>query len=202
MEKKTTNTDSDIWQSFKNGSQDAFHTVYLDHFKSLIQYGLRIINNEELVKDVIHDLFVKIWNNKSTLTDVAHIRSYLLVSLRMSLLNKVKQNNRIQLYEEVEQLPFEMEFSVESKFVQKEAHTLQQRMLIEALNQLSPRQKEVIYLRYFEELDYDTIASIMELTVKATYKLTARGIDALKAIMNISKPSIIILLAGLNYQTV
>ena len=44
----------------------------------------------------------------------------------------------------------------------------------------------MIYLRYFEELDYAEIAVIMEVTVKAVYKLTARGLETLRQIRNIS----------------
>jgi len=72
---------------------------------------------------------------------------------------------------------------------------VQTQKLIDALNQLTPRQKEVIYLRYFEELDYEEIATIMDITIKATYKLRARGLDILRQIMNSSNSSLVVLLA-------
>jgi RNA polymerase sigma factor (sigma-70 family) len=63
------------------------------------------------------------------------------------------------------------------------------------MNSLSARQKEVIYLRYFEELSYDEIASIMHISVKATYKLSARALDSLRQILNVSNASLFILIA-------
>lgn len=160
---------AEIWQAFKGGDMDSFHAIYRQHFDGLYEYGMRLINNRDLVKDAIHDLFVKLWNNKSNLGDVSAVRSYLLVALRSTIYNKLEKNNRVRLYDEIEQMPFEMEFSVESDFIIKEAGKLQTQKLIEALNQLTPRQKEVIYLRYFQEMSYDEIASALQITVKATY---------------------------------
>ncbi len=156
---------------------------------------MRIVNDKELVKDAIHDLFVKLWNSKSNLGDVTAIRSYLLVSLRSTLYNRLKQNKRTVVKEINEEHQFEMVFSVESDFIKKETKSAQAQKLIDALNQLTPRQKEIIYLRYFEELDYEEIASIMNITVKATYKLSARGLEALRQILNISNSSLLALIA-------
>ena len=39
--------------------------------------------------------------------------------------------------------------------------------VIEALNKLKPRQREAIYLRYFEELDFDIIAQVMEMNIQS-----------------------------------
>ena len=88
-----------------------------------------------------------------------------------------------------------MVFSVESDFVDKEVRSVQTQKILAALNQLTPRQKEVIYLRYFEELDYEEIAVIMKITVKATYKLMARGLEALRQVMEVSIPSLLLFLA-------
>jgi RNA polymerase sigma factor (sigma-70 family) len=156
---------------------------------------MRVVSDKELVKDTIHDLFVKLWNHKANLGEVTAIRSYLLVSLRSTLYNKVRQGSRMVVTELNESLPFEMVFSVESEFIKKENQSVQTQKLIEALNQLTARQKEVIYLRYFEEMEYEEIAGIMNITVKATYKLTARGLDALRQILDVSPSSLILFLA-------
>ena len=192
---QTETNDHALWQSFKAGDRTSFQTIYFSWFKNLTEYGMRIIGDKELVKDCIHDLFVKLWNNRSNLGDVVVIRSYLVVSLRSTLLNKIQQNSRVAVSEFKDEHPFELVFSVESDFISKETADIQTQKLLDALNELSPRQKEVIYLRYFEEMDYEEIAAIMEITVKATYKLTARGLDCLRQIMDLSGTTLMLLLA-------
>lgn len=180
------NDDSALWRSFKEGDKDSFQAIYFQHFAHLYEYGMRLVVNRDLVKDCIHDLFVKLWNNKSNLGDVTAIRAYLLVSLRTIVYNKLQQSNRVVMTEVNDNGPFEMVFSVETEYIKEETRSAQAQQLVEALSQLTPRQKEVIYLRYFEELDYEEVANIMNITVKATYKLTARGLETLRQILNVS----------------
>jgi RNA polymerase sigma factor (sigma-70 family) len=184
-----------LWQSFKEGDRNSFQTLYFTYFNSLYEYGVRLTSNRELVQDCIHDLFVKLWNNKSNLGNITAVRSYLLVALKTTVYNKLKQNSRTVATEINDRHPFEMVFSVESDFIKKETRSGQAKKLVEALNQLTARQKEVIYLRYFEEMDYEEIAAIMGITVKATYKLTARGLDTLRQVLNVSNSSLLVLIA-------
>ena len=192
---RIANDDYSLWQSFKDGDKDSFEALYFNYFNNLYECGMRIVSDRELVKDCIQDLFIKLWNNKSNLTDVTAIRPYLLVSMRTTLFNKLQQNSRVKFTDINVNTGFEMVFSVESDFINKETKSAQAQKLIDAMNQLTPRQKEVIYLRYFEELEYEEIAAMMDITVKATYKLTARGLETFRQIMSISNSSLLMFMA-------
>ncbi|AHF17767.1 RNA polymerase sigma factor [Niabella soli] len=185
--------DYHLWQSLKEGKQEALANIYFNHFKSLYEYGVRITANEELVKDTIQDLFIKIWTNRSNFENITKIKPYLLVSLRSALYNKIQQSSKRPVRSLEMKDEFEMVFSAESKYIARESHLLQTQKLLAALNQLTPKQKELIYLRYFEELDYEEIARIMNSSLKAVYKLKARGLDTLKQLLHVSD----ILLLGL-----
>ena len=187
--------DTDLWQSFKEGDKDSFKNIYFKYFHNLYEYGMRISGDKEIVKDTIHDLFVKLWNNKSNLGDVTALRAYLLVALRSTLYNNLQKISRKPVEELSENTPFEMVFSVESDYIKKESALADNQKLKEALELLTPRQKEVIYLRYFEEMEYAEIAAIMNITVKGVYKLTARALETLRQILNISGTSLLLILA-------
>jgi len=180
------NDDTSLWQSFKAGDKDSFKIIYFKYYQNLYEYGIRITDDKEQLKDIIHDLFVKLWKNKSNLGDVTALRSYLLVSLRGAIYNNFQKISRKPVTEINENSPFELVFSVETDYINKETKSVQNQKLADALNLLSPRQKEVIYLRYLEELDYSEIAEMMNITIKALYKLSARGLDALRQILNVS----------------
>ena len=187
--------DTDLWQSFKEGDKDSFKNIYFKYFHNLYEYGMRISGDKEIVKDTIHDLFVKLWNNKSNLGDVTALRAYLLVALRSTLYNNLQKISRKPVEQLSENTPFEMVFSVESDYIKKESALADNQKLKEALELLTPRQKEVIYLRYFEEMEYAEIAAIMNITVKGVYKLTARALETLRQILNISGTSLLLILA-------
>ncbi|ANH82854.1 hypothetical protein A8C56_19355 [Niabella ginsenosidivorans] len=196
MPVKDIKDDYHLWQSLKEGKQEALASIYFNHFKSLYEYGLRITGDEELVKDTIQDLFIKIWTNRSNFENISKIRPYLLVSLRSALYNKIQQNGKRPVRALNTKDEFEMVFSAESKYIAGEARSLQTQKLLAALNQLTPKQKEIIYLRYFEELDYEEIVRVMNSSLKAVYKLKARGLDALKQLLHLSDILLIVLLAS------
>lgn len=70
----SSNTDAELWRSFKEGDRESFATIYYQYLKNLYEYGLRIVEDKNLVKDRIHDLFVKLWNNKLNLDEVRNVK--------------------------------------------------------------------------------------------------------------------------------
>ena len=53
-----------IWNRFLAGDNEAFSEVYQKYVQSLFLYGLQFTSDRELVKDSIHDLFVKLYRIK------------------------------------------------------------------------------------------------------------------------------------------
>ncbi|MCD2424904.1 sigma-70 family RNA polymerase sigma factor [Niabella pedocola] len=188
--------DYNLWQSLKEGNQEALATIYFTHFKNLYEYGLRIVQDKELVKDAIQDLFIKLWTNRTGFEDISKIRPYLLIALRSGLYNKLQQKEKRPVRPLGAGEEFDMVFSAESIYIDKESFSQQTQQLVHALNQLTAKQKEVVYLRYFEELDYEEIAKVMGSSLKSVYKLKARGLDALKQLLNISNTSLVMLFAA------
>lgn len=174
------------WADLLKGNQSALKQIYMDYHKSLFQYGIRILLDEEATKDCLHNLFVKIWTNHKKLSQTNNIKYYLMSALRNEIINYKTRENRYD-HNHTELEVFKLDFSVETEYIRKEEINEQTHQLTEAMNRLTPRQKEIIYLRYFEELDYPQIAEMMDVTVKGAYKLSARALEALKEIMQVDK---------------
>jgi RNA polymerase sigma factor (sigma-70 family) len=51
------------------------------------------------------------------------------------------------------------------------------------INTLPPRQKEIIFLRFYEGLSYDEIADIMSISINSAYKLLYKALENLQQIM-------------------
>jgi RNA polymerase sigma factor (sigma-70 family) len=194
-------TDTTLWESLQQGSQQAFATIYDRYFNRLYEYGMRLHPDEDLVKDAIQELFIKLWTNKDTLSTSVNPRPYLLVSLRSTIYNRLRpRKNAIVVAFDQEQHDFLAHFSAESAYIKKEQLQAQHQQLLNALNQLNARQKEILYLRYFEELDYESIAAIMNLSVKGAYKLSARALQNMRDILQVSAAVLITLLANFRME--
>ncbi|WP_167017904.1 RNA polymerase sigma factor [Chitinophaga sp. Cy-1792] len=186
--------DIELWQAIVAGDEHSFQQVYRAHFTMLYEYGMRFTGDEAMIRECIQQLFVKLWTNKATLTEMKRIKPYLLFSLRAIIYNKFRDEKRRRINELEESYDFELEFSPEAAYIQRETNDRKLAALKAAMERLTPRQKEIIYLRYFQELDYKEIASIMDVTVKGAYKLTARSLEALRDLLDISLVAVICLL--------
>ncbi|MBS1606130.1 MAG: RNA polymerase sigma factor [Bacteroidetes bacterium] len=193
--------DTTLWLSFLNGSRTSFEAIYHLYYQNLYEYGMRRVDDRDLVKDSIQDIFVRLWTNRVRIKPTDNIKYYLLHALKNQLINVAKAPARSRVASIEEAGDFIMHFPPgaehsppDTNLLRKEEHGEQAQRLREALDGLTAKQKEIIYLRYFEELSYEEIAAIMNISVKGTYKLLYRALDALKEIMKISRKDLLLLL--------
>lgn len=161
-----------------------YSSIFKYHFDTLYNYGVKITNDSELVKDCIQELFFRIWKNKIDLGRVSYMKSYLLVGLRRQILNDLELK-----YYHVETVKledhFQIEFSAEDYFIQEQFEEDQRRDIIQVLNKLTKKQREAIYLRYFEELEYPEIAEIMNINLQSAKNNVHRGLDSLRELLSL-----------------
>jgi len=191
-------TDTQLWGHLLDGDMEALEEIYKRHAPSLFQYGSRLLYNPEAVRDCMQDVFVGFWSKRTKLPMVSNVRSYIITSFRNSANNYRLSTKKFKDSEIDDHDYFDLTFSVEVELIEKEKQNEQTAKLSKAMEQLTPRQKEIIYLRYFEELDYEDISQIMDLTIKGTYKLNARALEALRLIMKIDKALLMIYLISIN----
>ncbi len=156
-----------------------------------------MLQDDDAVYDCMQNLFIKLWVKRERLPDIANLRNYLIFSLRNTITDFRLAENRYEKVEINGEHHFDLKFSVESEYIRKEDSSEKALQLSKAMNDLTPRQKEFIYLKYFEEMDYNEIAEIMDMSIKATYKLNARALEALKQILKIDKALILAILLSL-----
>lgn len=186
--------DASLWQSFLDGDRPSFEAIYKLYYKSLYEYGMRRLEDEELVKDCLQDLFTKLWANKKNIRPTNNIKYYLYASLKNNLINAQVSRSKNPATAAADFESFKLDFENIPEVELNEHKTEQAQKLLKALNELTGRQKEVIYLRYFEDMDYDQIAQLLDISVKGVYKLNYRALDVLKGIMDLSKNDLIVLL--------
>lgn len=175
-----------LWQDFLAGKEASLEKIYLLYFDELFNYGNRWLNNRTLTEDSIQDLFVKLLNNREGLTEIESVKYYLFRAFRNTVLDKLRQNNKMPTSNEINENLFSLDLSPENKLISKEEYQQLKNKLNLALNTLTDRQKEAVFLKYVEGFSYPQVAEMLQLTPKATYKLMARAMDALRAQMNIS----------------
>ncbi len=169
---------SALWNAFKNGDEKALVSIFDRFADALYNYGVKIFNDRESVKDAVQDLFIELWRTRENLSDTDSIKFYLFKALRLKLC-KVKRKSARQFIAQTQ--PEEWVSPPHEFFVIAEQTLSEQRdRLMKMLESLTPRQREAIFLRYFEEMNYERIAEIMEMNKQSVYNLIHAGICQLR----------------------
>lgn len=169
---------SPLWNMLRAGSGEAFEQIFRLYYPSLLNYGLRFNKDDEEVKDCIQILFMNIWERKAFLGNSDSIRNYLLASLRRLILKRVKASSMTVTLDDEDSL-FHVELSVEMQMIHDQ--TLKENVLSlqNAIQNLPARQKEALYLRFYNEQSFAEIALIMNISTRAVYKLIYKALDVL-----------------------
>jgi len=169
------------WQSFKKGDSKAFELIYRFYANKLFNYGSKFCKDSDIVKEAVQELFVNLWTNKNNISDPASIKNYLFKALRLSLFKKISYDQKYSSHTESEQYDFQTVFNKEDEIIRIETNSLLQQRLQIVLDSLTAHQREVVFLKYYEELSYQEIAEIMGISVKAAYKLMGRAVDSIRS---------------------
>lgn len=179
--------DPDVWKAFRNDSMLAFKAIYTSYADFLYNYGKKISDNEELVKDGLQDFFVELWNSRKNLAEVKSIKGYLLVGFRRKLIDKKKKLQRFQGISETDN--FELIFSSHLESLEYNISEEKIQPLLKELNALPERQKEAIFLRFYNKLTCSEIGDILGVNAQSVYNLIHR---ALKILRNRLTPIVIL----------
>jgi RNA polymerase sigma factor (sigma-70 family) len=173
-------TDTEIWTSFKKGEEWAISLIYTEHAEKLYRYGLKFTSEITVIEDSLQDLFAELIKNRKSIGQTDNILFYLLKSFKRKLLRKMQTEKRFVSDEELREYHFDVAWSVEHELILEEVSEQKSKMLLEALNELTPRQKEALYLRFTKELDYKEVAGLMDISVEACRNLISKAISTLK----------------------
>ena len=181
--------DSQLWDDLRAGNKSALKTIYDQEFQYLFNYGRKIFQRTELVEDSIHDLFVEIWQRHETVGPTDSIRRYLATSLRRKIVSTLKKESRSQSVDSFDMIPFDVELAIDEVIIAQELSEEQAMQLKKAFDKLTAKQKEILYLRFYQGLDYEQIAEVLGMKYQSLRNAVSRAIKNLRGDM------VIILLA-------
>lgn len=176
------------WKYIEQGDIDAYSETYVFYYKKLYNYGRKFTDNTTLIEDSIQSIFVMLWKDREKLSGIYSPQSYIFHSFRNYIFKEKRKLQKVFFQGE------EQEFGIDNIIINKETTDELSKRLQKALTQLTPRQREAIFLRFYETLSFEEVAQIMDISVKGTYKLIARSLLKLKELLDIPMIVVIALL--------
>lgn len=174
--------DTETLQELTNNSEAAFSVLMKKYYPALYRYGLRFTKDEALITDCMQEVFINLWQNRHNALSIMHLQQYLLTALRRRVLRVLNQTRKsVALTDEQANDPkFILEFSIEDLIVEKQLAQEKADKLKELLEKLPQRQKEVIYLIYYQQLTADQVAEVMHINRQSVYNLLSESMRKLK----------------------
>ncbi|MEX6686457.1 sigma-70 family RNA polymerase sigma factor [Danxiaibacter flavus] len=169
---------SSQWTSIQHDNLDAFTEMYRENYAMLFRYGLKLSRDINVTKDCIHETFLELWNRRHDL-HIQQIPAYLKTCLRNSINKQIRQQQTTTGHsEESERSHFQL--SYEQLLIQAQTDEENKDKVKRAISKLSPRQLEIIEMKFFEDKSYDEIAAITKTTPRTVYNQVYTSLNILR----------------------
>ncbi|WP_349318654.1 RNA polymerase sigma-70 factor [Chitinophaga sp. MM2321] len=151
-------------QRIQRDDQTAFQQLYESFFYQLYQFAYSYVQSKEIAEEVVHDVFLRLWQQRETLETIENISVYLYVSVRNAACNSLRKKKTGLLIpiDELPQQQLQLSINPESVLINREL----QARIREAVAQLPTRCKLVFKLIKEDGLSYKEVAAILDISVK------------------------------------
>lgn len=158
-------SDAQLWKQLKNGCELALGKLVKKYFNPLQNYGYKFVQDEDFVKDCVQEVFIEIWQRRERLTTPDSVRAYLLSSVRKRVLREgfrqhiLREDTTINLENDWHSVELPYEWAM----IEQENVELLTQKVKNMLSQLPKRQREAVYLQFYQNLEREEIAQIMDI---------------------------------------
>jgi len=169
--------DEEYMRQLSSGIDSAFDVLVFRYHKPLFGYVYRLLHDEKLAEDIVQDTFLKIYQQgqKGFVPEQFKPWMYKIAT------NLCKDHWR--------KPASRREFITDKDMMKKDRvshiidHQLERQWMVESLNQLSLDYRTVLYLRFYQDLQYSEIALALDIPINTVKTRIARGLKQLEKIL-------------------
>jgi len=188
------------WEKFIHGDDQALAFLYSAHIDRLYNYGRQFTSNKSIVKDAIQDVFYELIDRRGRISHANSPKAYIYACLRRRIIELLnKENSIVDLASKEDS--FFVSIDPQAFFIDPQFSIDQKKLLEEHCNVLPRRQREIIILRFFEQMAYDEIAEILGLAnAKTVRTMMYRGLNKLSSSLTPYKSKLLLFLLMYDMQ--
>lgn len=181
-----------LWMHFTGGNEKALAELIRLYGKPLALYGRKMVKDDLLIQDCIQEVYIQLWQYRTGLRQLTEIRPYLFTCLRRKIINALKRERVFISTDREEEIPFLVEFSIETRLIESETEAERVQLINQYINRLPRRQKEAIYLRFYENLSNDEIAEVMGIKYQTATNLIHEALASLRESFPVNSVSLLL----------
>lgn len=157
-----------------------YKRLYEKYVGQMYSYGKTLGVDDDALYDLIHDVFLHFFEHQNEIIDNDNVKYYLFRCLKNRMISEKRKEVTMEDIDESDDYVFSIAVSGLDYIEEEEERKEIAEQIENMLCSLTGRQREAIYLRYMQELEYDEIAVLLHLTTKGTRKLIYRAIERMR----------------------
>jgi RNA polymerase sigma-70 factor (family 1) len=164
--------------------ESAYKELFFLLFNSLVRFATGFVQSKETAEEIVSDIFITVWNERSKLEEIKDLRVYLFVAVKNNSLRKLKQEQKRTIVS-LDDLSVEMD----SAYPNPEDQTLSAesvKRIESAINHLPNRARLIFKLAKEDKLKYKDIAELLQISVKTIDHQLAISLKKIAAALNFS----------------
>lgn len=166
-------------EKIREGDRSAFEDLFFEYFYDLCSYAFQVTKSEQKAKDIVQEVFYKLWKRRERWTIHSSLKAYLFQSVRNEALNQInhdqhRQNTReeLSIYKEVRKPdPVEPLSADDQKLLDK---------IWEVVSGLPQRRRSVFILHRKHGLSYREIAQVLDISRKTVENHMGLALDDIR----------------------
>ena len=169
------------------GNESAFTQLYLHFGKKLILFSASLVRSREIAEELVEDVFVKLWANRRTITEIENITVYLYVAVKNQALNKLSQKAGELISAPFDHLDTNVSEMIADPYDMMITSEMMHRMH-QVVEGLPPRCKMIFKLIREDGLKYKEVAEILNISVNTIDVQMAIAVKRICSALHIQKP--------------
>jgi RNA polymerase sigma factor (sigma-70 family) len=184
MQEYVLKSEAELIQQLQRNDEQALAALMRLYYNDLYNYGARFTDDTALIKDCIQEIFISLWQRRETANTILSPRYYFLRAVKNKILKALyKHLQPASLSSLQPDYDSFYEFSIEQITIENQVNEEKTQKLRSTLALLSKKQKEIIYLKYYQYLDHGQIAELMNLNRQSVYNLLHETIHKLRTLL-------------------
>ncbi len=160
----------------EDGEPQALQALFFLFYDDLFAYTFRLLKTSDLARDAIQNAFADLWQYRHKLAADAVVKAYLFRAVRNHAIKLLRAQRPTIPVEDIEHQLF---FEPEELQLESATH-LQKQKITTLLNDLSPRQREILYLKFYDNLSYQEIAEVLDINYQSVVNHAHKAILKLR----------------------
>jgi RNA polymerase sigma-70 factor, ECF subfamily len=178
-------SEDQVFLGIQSGNREIFGYLFLKYYEPLCYYAFGIIKSKENAEEIVQDVYVKLWEERSNLNIHTSVKSYLYKSVHNQCINyldhqKIKLKfSQFHLQENRDLVsPVSLDYPIANLLIQELDDTINK-----AIFELPEQCRDVFIKIRHEEMSYAEVADVLGISVNTVKTQLQRAMAKLRVLL-------------------